>query len=137
MNRIQTAPLLPTLRKRAQFLAHRRSARQVLPAFTLQGHLRPCAENGGLAAGYTVSKKTGNSVERNRIKRRLRHALAIAVKKASLQGSTSANGDASTICGELVVIARRQVLAQTHDRLVADFTKGIDRLLAKGKKAPT
>ncbi|MFV0322302.1 MAG: ribonuclease P protein component [Alphaproteobacteria bacterium] len=70
---------LARLKKRKEFLSvSRTNIKWVTPAFILQ--LRPWDKNeeyGGidLRFGITASKKTGNAVRRNRIRRRLR-ALA-------------------------------------------------------------
>lgn len=87
--------------------------------------------------GFTVTKKIGNSVERNRIRRRLRQAVAQAVHSRITSGP-SGNGSKAPhggITGEMVVVARNSAIDESYLSLVNKFTKGIDRLLAKGKKA--
>ena len=63
---------LQTLKKRADFLAANSGLRVARPGFVVLA--RP---NGGLGkrVGYTVTKRIGNAVVRNRMKRRMR-ALA-------------------------------------------------------------
>ena len=72
------------LRKRQEFLAVAAGRRVNLPLLTLQFRMRESAqahEKAGQPAtlsprfGLTITKKTGNSVVRNRIRRRLRSAL--------------------------------------------------------------
>ncbi|OYX46003.1 ribonuclease P protein component [Altererythrobacter fulvus] len=65
-------PDLSTLRKRADFLAANHGLRVARPGFVLLA--RP---NGGLGMrfGITVTKKVGNAVVRNRMKRRFRELL--------------------------------------------------------------
>ncbi len=62
----------PVIRKRADFLAANRGLRIARPGFVLLA--RP---NGGLGKRYgiTVTKKVGNAVVRNRMKRRFRELL--------------------------------------------------------------
>lgn len=95
----------------------------------LQGEL--AYDKEGLRIGYTVTKKTGNAVERNRIKRRLRMAVAEAFLTHEEQAQTSHG----KVGGQMIVIARRDALGEPYGGLVANLTKGIDRLLSKGKKA--
>lgn len=69
-----TPTRLVTLTRRADFLRANKGRRHATPAFVLQ--VRPRGD-GDLAkrVGFTVTKKIGNAVIRNRCKRRLR-ALA-------------------------------------------------------------
>ncbi len=60
------------LKKRFQFLNAARGTRFAGRFFVLQS-VRTDLEDCGI--GYTVTKRTGNSPERNRIKRRLRAAV--------------------------------------------------------------
>lgn len=61
------------LKKRSEFLATARACRIATPGFVLQVLNR--ADGDEIRVGFTCSKKVGNSVARNRAKRRLR-ALA-------------------------------------------------------------
>ncbi|HEY4199210.1 MAG TPA: ribonuclease P protein component [Devosiaceae bacterium] len=61
------------LKKRSQFLQAARGNRAGRRAFALQAVASDDLTPG---VGFTVTKKTGNSPERNRIKRRLRAAVA-------------------------------------------------------------
>jgi ribonuclease P protein component len=62
------------LQQRADFLRAARAQRVPMPAFLLQARLRDVAEPSQtpIRVGFTCSKKVGNSVARNRAKRRLR-----------------------------------------------------------------
>ncbi len=113
-------------------MALRQAPRFSCDNFILQGTLY--AEKGCLPrVGYTVTKKIGNSVERNRIRRRLRQAIATAFNcKMAENADDEPHGG---YCGEMVVVARRGALDDTYADLVSKFTKGIDRLVTKGNKA--
>jgi len=60
--------------KRRDFLAAASGRRFHSERMTVQGRLRD-DETGGMRVGFTLTKRVGNAVERNRIKRRLRAAV--------------------------------------------------------------
>jgi ribonuclease P protein component len=72
---------IAVLRKRAEFVAANRGLRVARPGFVLLAH-----PNGGLGVRYgvTVTKKIGNAVVRNRMKRRFRELLRAALPEAGL-----------------------------------------------------
>ncbi len=58
------------LKQRADFLAAAKGAKVPAGAFVLQARER--GDGAPARFGFTVSKKVGNAVERNRVRRRLR-----------------------------------------------------------------
>jgi ribonuclease P protein component len=64
---------LDRLRQRADFLAAASGLRVTTPGFIIQGRKRD--DGGPCRVGYTVSKKVGSAVERNRVRRRLRELV--------------------------------------------------------------
>ena len=72
--RPQEAQRLVTLTRRADFLAANRGQRYPMPGFVLLVRARG-DDDEAIRVGYTVTKKIGNAVVRNRMKRRFR-ALA-------------------------------------------------------------
>ena len=69
------------IRKRAEFVAANRGLRVARPGFVLLTY-----PNGGQGKRYgvTVTKKIGNAVVRNRMKRRFRELLRAALPEAGL-----------------------------------------------------
>lgn len=106
--------------KRADFLAAARGRQVEKPGFILQAVHRPAeaGEAHALAArfGFTISRRVGNAVVRNRIRRRLREAVRIAAPDHAKNGS------------DYVLIARRAALDLPFARLTSDLADGIDRI---------
>ena len=119
------------LKERSEFLAVAKGARMHEPVFTLQAIVRP-SDHPIRRFGLTVTKKTGNSVVRNRIRRRLREALRLS----GLARDELADGAAR----DYVIVARREALARLFANLkddVARSVKRIDKRLAARPGAPT
>jgi ribonuclease P protein component len=72
---------LTVISKRADFLAANRGLRNARPGFVLL--TRP-NQGQGLRYGITVTKKIGNAVVRNRMKRRFRELLRAALPAEGL-----------------------------------------------------
>jgi ribonuclease P protein component len=103
---------LRRLLKRSEFLKAARGNRAGRSAFLLQAVESEPAEPG---LGFTVTKKTGNSPERNRIKRRLRAAARAC--EASFRPRH-----------DYVLVGRRDALSVPFDRLVTDLSSAITRI---------
>jgi ribonuclease P protein component len=101
------------LRRRAEFLAAASGRRFHTERMTVQGRLRDEAGGGGLRLGFTVSKRVGHATERNRIRRRLR---------AAARAASAAHADTPA---DVVVIARREVLAADYGLLVDDIARAL------------
>ena len=74
---------LATIRKRADFLAANGGLRTTTPGFILLVRDRKDAD-ASMRVGFTVTKKIGNAVVRNRMKRRFRELLRAALPSAGL-----------------------------------------------------
>jgi ribonuclease P protein component len=106
------------LRRRSEFLAVGQGVRAVRQGFVLQGLLAGGEDpTRPPRFGFTVTKKIGNAVVRNRIRRRLR----AAVKAASLHAAAGA---------DYVLIARPAALTLPFERLVTDLIGGLTALSA-------
>lgn len=103
---------LRRLLKRSEFLRAARGNRAGRSAFLLQAVESP-AEDPGI--GFTVTKKTGNSPERNRIKRRLREAA-----RACQAGFRPRH--------DYVLIGRREALSVPFSQMVADLNSAVTKV---------
>ncbi|KTE19369.1 ribonuclease P protein component [Sphingopyxis sp. H050] len=75
-----------TLSKRSEFLAANRGLRFPMPGFVLLVRLRDDGDDQP-GIGFTVSKKVGNAVTRNRMKRRLRALARTALPESGIAGA--------------------------------------------------
>jgi len=107
------------LRHRADFLAAAAGARAPAAAFVLQ--VRKRRDNGPARVGYTVSRKVGTAVERNRVRRRLREI----VRRAAEAGMQSGH--------DYVLIGRRAALALPFDQMIAEFDRALRRVQRSGE----
>lgn len=104
------------LRRRADFLAAATSTKVPAVAFVLQARKR--TDEGPVRFGFTVSKKVGNAVERNRVRRRLREIVRL-VETTRLQSGH-----------DYVLIGRRAALTVPYARIAQDFDGALRRLHA-------
>ena len=109
------------LKKRSEFLAVARGARLSRRGFVLQAIRREQRDEDPARIGFTVTKKVGNAVVRNRVKRRLREL-------ARLHGPSHLKAG-----WDYVLIGRIGALHLPFDAMVADFI-GCSRDLAAGKR---
>ncbi len=107
------------MRQRADFLAAASGTKVPAAAFVLQARQR--SDSGPPRCGFTVSKKVGNAVERNRVRRRLREIVRLA-------------GAAHMRAGhDYVLIGRRAALEAPFARMTQDFEGALRRVHA-GRK---
>jgi ribonuclease P protein component len=116
-----------TLKKRSEFLRLRGGARFATPSFVVETRPRSPATGGSAQGGkldpapgaprfgFTVTKKLGGAVIRNRIRRRLKAAV-------SLVAPDLAHAD-----HDYVIVAR----LTAHDRPFADLKKDLERALQR------
>ena len=119
LNALTAQNPMERLKQRADFLAAAKGARVPAGAFVLQAR-----ERGDEAAprfGFTVSKKVGNAVERNRVRRRLRE---IVRRRAALPSETG---------HDYVLIGRRAALAMPFDEISAEFARAMSRVQARNR----
>lgn len=97
------------LKKRAEFLAVRRGEKRRGPLFLLEVLRR--GDDAPPRIGFTVTKKVGNAVVRNRVRRRLKEAVR-----------TRAGGDMAA-GNDYVVVGRREVLEVAFDDLARELSR--------------
>ena len=102
------------LKRRAEFLAVAEGARAPRRGFVLQ--LGKARRDGPARFGFTVTKKIGNSPQRNRIRRRLREAVRLAAAAHAEPGA------------DYVLVGRRATLSQPFESLIGDLISGLDTL---------
>jgi len=109
--------IMDRLTRRADFLAARDGLRVPAGPFLVQARKRN--DTRAPRVGFTVTKKAGNAVERNRIRRRLRAAVK------SLTDKTRPGFD-------YVLIARREAIATPFADLLKDLERALKRLHKAG-----
>jgi len=101
------------LKQRADFLAAAAGAKAPGSAFVLQARARE--DSAPSRVGFTVSKKVGNAVQRNRVRRRLREVVRLSTALTRPTGH------------DYVLIGRRAALGAPFDRLIAEFAGALKR----------
>ena len=111
---------IETIKKRSDFIAAQTGERAGTPSFLL---IRGKSPNGldCPRVGFTVTRKIGKAVDRNRIRRRLREAARRIVPEYGERGC------------DYVVIARPAAGTREFGLLLDDMKRGLLRLAALPK----
>jgi ribonuclease P protein component len=109
------------LKQRADFLAAASGVKVSGSAFVLQARKR--MDDGPARLGFTVSKKVGSAIERNRVRRRLREVVRLS-------------DGARLRCGhDYVLIGRRAALQLPFVQIAQDFEGALQRIHSgRGRK---
>ncbi len=113
---------IEVIRKRADFVAANRGKRFVTPGFILLVHKRRGDNVEGdqmIRYGITVTKKIGNAVTRNRMKRRFRALIADSLPDHGIAGA------------DHILIGRKQDKEPDFASMHHDLEKGLKRLAKK------
>ncbi len=118
------------LRHRADFLAAATGAKAPASGFVLQARKRHEDGPGNdpkespVRVGFTCSRKVGNAVERNRVRRRLKEVVRLSQAARMKPGH------------DYVLIGRRKALELPFDRMIEDFDRALRRIHTGGRAAP-
>jgi ribonuclease P protein component len=102
------------LRRRQDFLAAAKAPYQSMPGLVIQ--LRARDDEAPARIGFTVTKRCGNAVTRNRIRRRLREAARLRLPALAKSGH------------DYVVIGRAAALTRSFSDLQTDLETAIAKL---------
>jgi ribonuclease P protein component len=108
------ADFLERLKQRSDFLAAATGAKVPTAAFVLQARKRD--DGGPGRVGFTVSRKVGTAVERNRVRRRLKEIVRLSAATGLPSGH------------DYVLIGRRAALSLPFEQLTEDFKGALRRL---------
>lgn len=114
---------LRTLKKRREFTSANGGPRFSTRSFTMLR--RPISDGEaaqGIRFGFTVTKKVGNAVVRNRIRRRLREAVRAASGRFPSQAM------------DLVILARASALEIDFAAMVRDLAQAVETLARRGER---
>ncbi len=119
---IQVTPVparIPRLKKRPEFLRVAATRKKwVATGLILQVRRRGETETGdeGCRIGFTVSRKVGNAVRRNRVRRRLRAAADLVM------------GEHATSGHDFVIIGRQGTIKRSFTALLNDLETALKKM---------
>jgi ribonuclease P protein component len=102
------------LTRRAEFQAAAAGEKVPTKAFVLQARKR--GDDGPVRVGFTLSRKVGTAVERNRVRRRLKEVVRLSAATGLPAGH------------DYVLIGRRAALSMPFDQITEDFARALRRL---------
>ncbi|HEX2653475.1 MAG TPA: ribonuclease P protein component [Xanthobacteraceae bacterium] len=102
------------LKLRADYLAAAAGTKASAATLMLQARRRD--DDGPARFGFTVSKKVGNAVERNRVRRRLKEIVRLSAVEQVRAGY------------DYVVVGRRAALNVPFEHLTRDFISALSHL---------
>ena len=109
------APAPIRLKRRAEFLrVASRGRKAAVHGLVLQALLRP--DDGPARIGFTVTKKIGNAVIRNRTRRRLKEAARLMLRERSVAAV------------DLVVIGRDSTRTRPLPELIGDLQRALAKI---------
>ena len=109
------APMPERLKRRAEFLRVAAKGRKApVPGLVLQALAR--VDDGPARLGFTVTKKVGNAVIRNRTRRRLKEAARLLLRDRAVAGV------------DLVLIGRDATRGRPFAALIEDFARALDKV---------
>ena len=113
------ASSLIRLKRRAEFLrVAARGAKAAMPGLVLQA--LPRSDDAPARLGFTVTRKVGNAVVRNRTRRRLREAARLVLRDQAARGSALVGVD-------LVLIGRDGTRGRPFPALLDDVRRALKR----------
>jgi len=102
------------LKRRQDFVAAARAQYAAMPGMVVQ--MRARGDDAPARVGFTATKKIGNAVVRNRVKRRLRELARLKLQAAARSGH------------DYVLIGRASSFARAFPDLEQDLTSALKRL---------
>lgn len=118
-----TSKRVPTLKKRSDFLRLRAGKRYSTKSLVLQAKASDSNSKTGFSrVGYTVTKKIGNAVIRNRIRRRLKEVVSQTFPKKSLPNH------------DYVIIGKHGALTRNFASILKDLEQALDHVHRNGAK---